>query len=78
MTGNPLSAIQLLIRDGMDKKKALVRVVRHHNRLVTKMIAGADRFEGTAEEKRYLAAASGWPNAMAQWMRSCQRYKVTV
>ena len=78
MTGNPLSAIQLLIRDGMDKKKALLRVVRHHNRLATKMMAEVDRFDGTAGEKTYVAAASGWPNAMAQWMRSCQRYKVTV
>ena len=76
-TGNPLSAVQLLIRDGMDKKKALVRVAGHHNRLVTEMMAEADRFEGTEAENGYVAAASGWPNAMAMWMLSCQRYKVT-
>ena len=76
-TGNPLSAVQLLIRDLMEKKKALVRVVGHHNRLVAEMMAEVDRFEGTDAEKGYVAAASGWPNAMAKWMLSCQRYKVT-
>ena len=69
--------MQLLIRDGMDKKKALARVVGHHNRLVTEMMAEVDRFEGTDAEKQYVAAASKWPNAMAKWMLSCQRYKVT-
>ena len=76
-TGNPLSAVQLLIRDGMDKKKALGQIVRHHNRLVADMMAEVDRFEGTEEERAYVAAASGWPNAMAMWMMSCQRYKVS-
>lgn len=76
-TGNPLSAVQLLIRDGMDKKKALVTVVGHHNRLVTDMMAEVDRFDGTDAEKGYVSAASRWPDAMARWMLSCQRYKVT-
>ena len=76
-TGNPLSAVQLLIRDGMDKKKALVRIVGHHNRLVTEMMAEVDRFEGTDAGRGYVTAACGWPTAMAKWMLSCQRYKVT-
>lgn len=75
MSGNPLSALQLLIRDGMDKKKALLRIVGLHNRLVTQMMVEADRFEGTAAERDYVATASTWPNAMAQWMLSCDRYR---
>ena len=77
-SGNPLSAVQLLIRDGMEKKKALLRIVGHHNRLVTEMMTEADGFEGTGPEKDYVTAASRWPNAMALWMLSCERYKVTV
>ena len=76
-TGNPLSAVQLLIRDGMDKQTALLRIVGHHNKLVTAMMAEANRFTGTEAEKAYVDAASRWPNAMAKWMLSCQRYKVT-
>ena len=76
-TGNPLSAVQLLIRNGMEKKKALLRIVGRHNRLMTEMTADADHFEGTDAEKGYVAVASAWPNAMAKWMLSCQRYKVT-
>ena len=74
---NPLSAVQLLIRDGMEKREALLRIVGHHNRLVTEMTAEADGFEGTDEEREYVAAALAWPKAMAMWMLSCQRYKVT-
>lgn len=75
---NPLSAVQLLIRDGMDKKAALLRIVRHHNRLVTEMLTEVDRFEGSEGERDYVAVASGWALGMAQWMLSCQRYKVTA
>lgn len=76
LTANPLSAIQILIRDGMEKKEALLRIVGLHNRLVMEMMVEADRFEGTAAEKSYVAAASTWPNAMALWMMYCDRYKV--
>ena len=76
-TGNPLSAVQLLIRDGMDKQTALLRIVGHHNTLVTEMMAEVNRFEGPEAEQRYVAVASRWLNAMAKWMLSCQRYKVT-
>lgn len=78
LSGNQLSALQVLIRDGMDKKRALLRIVGLHNRLVTEMMAQVERFEGTDAERDYVSAASRWPNAMAQWMVSCERYKVTV
>lgn len=78
-TSNPLSAVQLLIRDGMDKKKALLRIVGHHNRLVTEMVGQVGRFEGSNGAVRdYVVVAVGWPDAMAKWMMSCERYKVTV
>lgn len=76
LCGNPLSSLQLLIRDGTDKKMALLRIVGLHNRLVAEMMVEADRFEGTDAERDYVTAASRWPNAMAQWMLSCDRYKV--
>lgn len=75
---NQLSALQLLIRDGMDKKKALLRIVGIHNRLVTETMVEAAHFEGTDAERDYVSAASRWPHAMALWMVSCERYKVTV
>ena len=75
VSGNSLSAVQLLIRDGMEKKKALLRIVSLHNRLVAEMLLEAQGFEGSVSEKNYVAAASAWPNAMAQWMVSCERYK---
>lgn len=75
VSGNSLSAVQLLIRDGMEKKKALLRIVGLHNRLVAEMLLGTQGFEGSDSEKNYVAAASAWPNAMAQWMVSCERYK---
>ena len=77
-SSNPLSAVQLLIRQGMDKRKALLRIVGLHNRLLTEMMVEAERFEGTDAERDYVAAASRWPNAMARWMVSCERYKVTA
>ena len=75
VSGNYLSAVQLLIRDGMEKKKALLRIVNFHNRLVAEMMLGADGLGGSESEKNYVAVASSWPNAMAQWMVSCERYK---
>lgn len=78
-SGNPLSAVQLLIRDGMDKKKALLHIVGHHNRLVTEMMGQVERFrDSNGPERGYVAAAGGWPDAMTKWMMSCERYKVTV
>ena len=62
----------------MDKKKALLRIVGHHNRLVAEMMVQAEHFVGTDAERDYVAAASRWPNAMAKWMLSCERYKVTA
>ncbi|KAM0796521.1 hypothetical protein BDR22DRAFT_522200 [Usnea florida] len=75
VSGNSLSAVQLLIRDGMEKKQALLRIVNLHNRLVAEMMLGAEGFGGSESEKNYVAVASSWPNAMAQWMVSCERYK---
>lgn len=77
-SGNPLSAVQLLIRQGMDKKKALLRIVGLHDRLTMEMMVEAEHFEGTDAERDYVAAASRWPNAMARWMVSGERYKVTA
>ncbi|KAF6240471.1 hypothetical protein HO173_001139 [Letharia columbiana] len=74
-SGNPLSAVQLLIRDGMDKKNALLRIVGLHNRLVMEMTVDAEDFDGTDQERDFVTAASRWPNAMALWMVSCERYK---
>ena len=63
----------------MEKRKALLRIVSHHNRLVTETIGQVERFEGSnAGERDYVVAAAGWPDAMAKWMQSCERYKVTV
>ena len=62
----------------MDKKKALLQIVGHHNRLVTEMMVQVEGFEGTDSESGYVTAASRWPNAMAKWMLACERYKVTV
>ena len=62
----------------MDKRKALLRIVGLHNQLVTEMLVQVERFEGTDAERDYVTAASRWSNAMALWMLSCERYKVTT
>ncbi len=62
----------------MDKKKALLRIVGLHDRLTMEMMVEAEHFEGTDAERDYVAAASRWPNAMARWMVSGERYKVTA
>lgn len=77
-SGNPLSALQLLIWDGMNGKKALLRLVNHHNQLVTEMIREAEELDGADAAKDYVSAAATWPHAMAVWMISCERYKVTA
>ena len=75
VSGNALSAVQLLIRDGVEKKKALLRVVGLHNGLVAEMMSEAEGFGGDEAERKYVAAASAWPNAMARWMVGCERYR---
>ncbi len=77
-SGNPLSALQLLIRDGVDKKKALLQILTLHNRLVAEMLAEVEHFEGTENEYDFVSVASRWPHAMAKWMMSCERYKMTA
>lgn len=59
----------------MDKKNALLRIVGLHNRLVMEMTVDAEDFDGTDQERDFVTAASRWPNAMALWMVSCERYK---
>lgn len=73
---NPLSAVQLLIRDGWTKKKALMRIVDVHNRLVKELVMARKHFRGSEAEEQYVNMAASWPNAMTEWMLSCERYKV--
>lgn len=75
---NPLSAVQLLIRDGWTKKKALMRIVSVHNRLMKEMVLAGNLFRGSKAEEQYVRMAASWPNAMTEWMLSCERYKVNA
>lgn len=75
---NPLSAVQLLIRDGWTKKKALMQIVDHHNHLVKEMVMARNHFRGSKAEEQFVNMADAWPNAMTEWMLSCERYKLTA
>ena len=75
---NPLSAVQLLIREGFPKKKALTRIVSVHNRLMKEMVLAGELFRGSKAEEEYVNMATSWPNAMTEWMLSCERYKMTA
>lgn len=75
---NPLSAVQLLIRDGWTKKKALMQIVDHHNHLVKEMVMARNQFRGSEAEEQFVNMADAWPNAMTEWMLSCERYKLTA
>ena len=72
---NPLSTVQLLIREGMDGKAALLRTANFHDRLVAHLMKKADQTKPAAAVLNYVAAASRWPDAMAQWMLTSPRYK---
>ena len=80
--GNPLSAIQVLIRDGSSKEKAFGKMVRLHNKLIKNAIVNVEArkrkgFFGPGEEI-YMEVVLSWGNAMCEWMLGCERYKVSV
>ncbi len=75
---NPMSAIQLLIRDGWTKESAYQRVLELHNARVMEMLSRVetDRKKASAEERKLLDIASTWPWAMSEWMIGCKRYSM--
>lgn len=75
---NPLSAVQLLIRDGLIKKRSLLRIADRHNSLVKELVMARNQFRGSEAERFYVNTAASWPNAMIEWMLSCERYKVNA
>lgn len=75
---NPLSAVQLLIRDGWSRKRSLLRIADHHNSLVKELVMARNQFRGSEVERLYVNTAASWPNAMTEWMLSCERYKVNA
>lgn len=75
---NPLSAVQLLIRDGWQPKNVYQKVMATHNILVGNMIHDVENAKRDLkeDERLYVSVAASWGNAMAEWMIGCERYKI--